>query len=170
MDSHPLRLAPALLLPALICFFLPFVECHFHYEQTDRLTGINFLLGPSLHLSGDNGTNDIKPDPFMNIALPAAIAAFIVALFPGRKNRIAGSILAAVAASALLYMQGAFDVTLDHFQVGTYTLDYQPAFYVLLSLLAITAAAGVPFAALIRLLRRIPIPRYTLKRVDNAAS
>jgi hypothetical protein len=182
MDARPLRLAPALLLPAILCFFLPFAQfTSFPDMKPDHLMARDFLLGPSLHL-GTYPNEDplrLEPDPSMTVAVPVMIAALILAFLPGRRNQIATSVLAGIAGGALLHMQSGFawamvDVywTVHHIPLGDlrFVITYEPAYYVLVCLLAVTAAASLPFGALVRLSRAVHIPRDTLKRTDKVTS
>jgi hypothetical protein len=165
-----LRLAPALLLPALLCFFLPYARYRFGFGPIDRFRAFDFIFGVALHVNGAQGDADqLDPDAFMAIAAAAVLAALIASLYRGRANHIAASVLAGVALASVLCSQNTFYTVLEQRYGSSYKVDCFAAYYMLPLLLAFTAASSLPFAVLFRLLRRIPLSRYTLKRVHGAS-
>ena len=165
------RLAPALLLPALLCFFLPYARYRFGFGPIDGFRAFDFVFGVALHVNGPQGGADqLDPDALMTIAAAAALAALIASLYRGRPNHVATSVLAAVALASVLSSQATFYNMLDQRYGSSYKVYCFPAYYMLPWLLGLTAATGLPFALLYRLLRRIPLPRYTIKRLHDASS
>lgn len=172
MDAHPNRLNLALLTAALGCASLPLIRFPFFEDNLITLTARDLLFGRIATVTYSNGHNEtlrLAPDPYATVVFAALLAGFVVSLFPGWVNRAASSLLAAVSALALYRFRIAWGevVKIDDF-IGR--AEYQPAFYVLLGLLTITALTALPFASLVRLLRSMHIPRYTLKRVGNLFS
>jgi len=169
MNAKPLTVAPGLMLSALLCLFLPFAQ---QREQpnspAEMLTALDFMRDPVLHGFYHQSFNP-SPNVFATVAVLCTIAGFVIALYPGSKNQTASSILAAIACGGLVYLPQDIDAATSgvHLWQWFTGIEYQPAFYVLLCSLTVTALSAFRFATLARVLRpRLSsIPGMTFRRV-----
>ncbi len=169
MDAKPLRIAPGLMLASLLCLFLPFAQQRLtpRSSEAEPLTPLDFVRGPTLHGLYHQTANP-GPNAFATVAVLCIIAGFVIALYPGQKNQTASSILAAAAWVSLVTMPYGIDVAAQQMRFSYTIVEYQPAFYLLLCFLSLTALSALPFATLAHGLRFSisRMPRLTFRRAS----
>ncbi len=149
MEGVARKLSPAVLVLALICFFLPFASFSCQGHEVASFTGIQLATGTTIkhpEVFGPPMSQKVDPEPLAVLALLSVLAGAGLCFLKGKKGAVSSGALAVLGIIFMAALRSKLNGEALQQTEGAIQVNYGAGYY--LSLVFLLAAVGTSVYAL----------------------